>query len=267
VKAFAATAAVVLLTAGAVACGGGDSDGGAPSPPGKRQPSPKRPIAAELAPFNRAIATQSCRDYVPLLASIVRQRPAGTPASTGECRRPEGSLQALRGYRFSASQAYGTAALMEGPRNAATREYAIWALDGNGRFGYTREAGVAKPQIGSPFTRGAEASAVATRFIAAVRHGDCRAMDPLFSAGGRLAVTQGGPAGACRAVLRGRFLAPAVRASGRTSVRVMGGTSDLAFVGVPTRRGWFTMLLTAQRPSALRVLDVLPSTRVVIPPR
>jgi len=91
-------------------------------------------------------------------------------------------------------------------------------------------------------------------------------MSRLFSARGRLAVTQGSAAGACRAVLRGRFLAPAVRATAHPVVRVMGGTKDLAFVGVSTRRGWFTMLLTAQQPSALRVLDVLPSTRVTLPP-
>jgi hypothetical protein len=266
VRAFAATVAVGLLAAGGVGCGGGDGGGDPQPPPGAREPSPKQPIADELAPFNRAIATQSCRDYVPLLASIVRQRPPGVRASAAECRQPELSLRALRGHRFSASQAYGTAALMEGPGSAATREYAIWALDGDGRFGFTRESGTARPQIGSTFTRSAEASAVASEFIAAVRRGDCEAMKGLFSARGRLAVTQRGPAGACRAILRGHFLAPAVRASGGTTVRVMGGTQDLAFVGVSTRRAWFTMLLTAQRPAALRVLDVLPSTRVVIPP-
>jgi hypothetical protein len=264
VKAFAALLAVVLLAAGVIGCGGGDQDESKP-PPQARQPSPKRAIADDVAPFNRAIATQSCQEYVPLLASVVRQRPAGVPASRAECRQPELSLRGLRGYRFSTSRAYGTAALMEGPGGAGTREYAIWALDADGSFGFTRESGRGRPEIGSAFTRSAEASAVATRFIAAVHRGDCAAMKRLFSDRGRLSVTQGGPAGACRAVLGGRFLAPAVRATGHPTVHVMGGTKDLAFVGVATRRGWFTMLLTAQRPLVLRVLDVLPSTGATIP--
>jgi hypothetical protein len=70
-----------------------------------------------------------------------------------------------------------------------------------------------------------------------------------------------------RAVLHGWFLAPALRKSPSVRVQVMGGTRNLAFVGIPTRSIYFTMLLGGAATPTLRVFDVVASTPVKLPKR
>jgi hypothetical protein len=70
---------------------------------------------------------------------------------------------------------------------------------------------------------------------------------------------------ACRAVLNGRFVAPAVRRTPGLRPELLGGTKDLAFVGLPTRHTYFTLMLGDLASPTLRVVDVLPSTPVDLP--
>ena len=261
-----ATAALLALAAlGLGACGGDDEGGGdkgpAPAPLAER-PAPKRPIAAEIAPFTRAIAANSCKDFVPLVLSFTRGQPPGAPAAATECKKADPSLEALRGVRIELAAQYGTGGLLEGTAGNA-RRYTIWVLDGDGRFHYSKVTGLGPKQAGTPFSRRKEAARVAGRFVRSVRARDCDAMGRLFSpSGSRLVETLGSPRAACRAVLDGKFLAPALRATPHPRIEVLGGTRDLAFVGVATRRLYFTVTLGGGKKPDLRVFDVVPSTPV-----
>ena len=270
-----ATAAVFLALGvlGPAGCGGDDDDGGGgggddkssrPAPLVER-PTPKRPISAEIGGFTRAIASHSCKDYYPLVHSFVRGRRAGAPATAAECKGGDSALEDLRGDRIDLAGQYGTGGVLEGPTSGHARKYAIWALDGDGRFRYARVSGIGQ-QAGTPFSHRKEAARIAGRFVGSVRRRDCATMQRLFSPNGsRLVISQGSPRAACRAVLRGKFLAPAVRETPHPRIEVLGGTRNLAFVGVATKRVYFTMMLGEVKKLGLRVVDVVPSTAVKLP--
>jgi hypothetical protein len=262
------TAAALLASAFALpGCGGGDD----PEPQGSSVPKPaavvsqpraRQSIATQVAPFNRAIAAQSCKAYEPLRSSFIRHLPPGSPATAAECRHGDSGLAALRGDRVDRAAQLGTGAVMEGPARGAGRQWTAWVLDGDGRFRYIGVSGV-PPQVGTPFGKRTEAASVAASFVAAVRARDCSAMRHLFSPGGSRLVTSFGSAqAACRAVLRGQFLAPAVRETPKLRPALVGGTRNLAFVGLATRHTYFTLVLADLASPRLRVIDVLPSTPV-----
>jgi len=251
-------------------CGGDDDGGGGderskPAPLVER-PAPEQPIAAEVGPFTRVIATHDCKGYYPIVHSFVRGRRAGAPATAAECKGGDSAFEDLRGDRIDVAAQFRTAGLLEGPATGNARKYSIWALDGDGRFRYARVSGIGPAQAGTPFSYRKEAARTAGRFVGSVRRRDCDTMERLFSAkGSRLVVAQGSPRGACRAVLRGKFLAPAVRETPHPRIEVLGGTRNLAFVGVATQRVYFTMMLGDTKRSDLRVIDVVPSTAVKLP--
>jgi hypothetical protein len=267
-----ATAAAALMVSGAAAlpgCGGGDDPerGGSTQsahPAAVSQPVARRPIASEIGPFTRAVGAQSCRAYQPLRSSFIRRRPPGSPATAAECRG-DGGLAALRGYAVDRAAQFKTGAVMEGPGAGAKRQWTIWVLDGDGRFRFTGVSG-ATAQVGTPFGKRTEAETVAARFVRSIRRRDCAAMQELFSpVGSRLVTGLGSTRAACRAVLNGRFVAPAVRSTPGLRPELLGGTRDLAFVGLPTRHTYFTLMLGDLASPTLRVVDVLPSTSVDLP--
>ena len=216
-----------------------------------------------MTAFNRVVATQRCASYLPLVHSFNRGRPAGSPLTRAECKPGSTEFGPLRGNRFCCARQYGTGALMEA--RGRGKKYAIWALDTDGRFRFAEVLGTPVPQIGTPFTQADEATEVANRFLRATRDRDCAAMKPLINPeGGRLIRRLGSPERACRAVLRGPFLAPALRGTPHPAVKAMGGTRNVAFVGIPTRKAYFTMMLSDFKGS-LRVLDVVASTPVKLP--
>ncbi len=260
---IASALAAGMLVAG---CGGGGGGGGgtATSGTGARQPTPRQPITAQIAPFNRAVAAQSCRDFQPLVFSIIRQLPPGSAAGPKECRSTNQALTALRGVRFTRARRYGTVALMEGSNRSGDDEFALWALDGDGRYRFTGVSG--RPaQIDTSFRGGRQAAAITQGFIGAVSRGDCKQVGVVLNPSGRLMSGSTSTTAACRRLLAGRLFAPAVRASHDVRAEFMGGTQDLAFSGVATRRGYFTLVLSDVGVGRFRVLDVLPSTPVRIP--
>jgi hypothetical protein len=256
------TGAVALLALGGCAVAGCGGDGGDSTPTSEAKrtvapepPAPKRPIASEIDGFTHALAARKCEAYQPFVFSIIRNRPPGAPATAVECRTRNSAFDR---YRFSVARQYGTAAVMEGPPRGPVRQQALWALDRDGRYRFTEEAGAAPPQIGSRFTKRAEAGRVAARYLRGVRARNCAVIEPLLSPRSRLVIDTGSPRAACRAILGGRYLAPALRGSPEARASVLGGTTNLAFVGIPTRAAYFTMLLTDSGTKDLRVLDVLP---------
>lgn len=265
-RATATVAGIVGVLAFA-GCGGTGHHGGGVTTTVQHAaaPMPRRPIAAELAEFNRAIAAQSCRAYEPFVFSIIRQRPPGAAVSAAECRGRSPALAALRGRRFTAARSYGTGAVLEGTGPKGPGAYAIWALDGDRRFRFTGVSGTAPPQLTAPFTRRAQAAMIAAGFVHAVGARDCAAMARLLSRRGRLVVVLGGLRAACRAIVQGMFFAPALRRSPKPATRVMGGTRSTAFVGVRAGGTFFTIVLSDAGAPGLRVLDVLPSTPVALP--
>ena len=234
------------------ACGGGSSDDS--SQDLTPQPTPTEPVASEIAPFNRAIAKKDCPQIVEMTFSLDRAKPPGAPATADECKGA--TFPGVRGNYFTRSKQYGTAALAEATKQ---KHWAIWAIDSDGRYRYTGIVGGPPLQIGTPFTRAALATALTNRFLTAVREKDCAAMAPLFSHGARLVVGLKGKQAACKAVLNGKHLAPALRATDKPEVKVMGGTANVAFVGVATNKGYFTFLYN-DAPKKLQLIDVLPNT-------
>lgn len=253
-------------------CGGDDDDGGgneksAPSTALTERPSPKRPIASEIAAFSRAISTQDCKKYYPLVLSFARGMRPGSPATAKECKSTDSGLALLRGYRVALAAQYGTAGILDGRTSGNTHRHTVWILDGDGRFRYTQVTGTASAaQAGTPFSDRKQAARLAGEFVEAVRAKDCAAMAPLFSPkGSRLVVNTGSPKADCRAVLKGEFLAPAVRETPNPRIDVLGGTRNLAFVGVATERLYFTITMGDGGKPKLRIFDVVPSSPVKLP--
>jgi hypothetical protein len=265
----AAAAVLVFGTVALPGCGGGDGEDPepradpTPAPPAVvAQPVARAPIASQIAPFTRAVGAQSCRAFQLLRSSFIRGRPPGTPATNAECGRGDRGLVALRGDAVDRAAQFKTGALMEGPAAGGGRQWTAWVLDGDGRFRYTGVAG-ASAQVGTPLGKRTEAERVAAAFVRSIRDRDCTAMARLFSpAGSRLVTSFGSARAACRVVLRGRFIAPAVRETPGLRPELLGGTKDLAFVGLPTRHTYFTLMLGDLASPTLRVVDVLPSTPV-----
>jgi hypothetical protein len=264
------TTTVLILACGTLAaCGssGGDdsaSTGDATTDDSlTEQPTPKKSLGSQMLPFAKAITSQSCKQYKPLLVSLTRGTVApGAPATAAECKQPDASLTALRGVRIQRAFAAGTGGLMEGPDAAGKNQYTLWAVDSDGRFRYAHVSGGSN-QIGTAFTERKEAADVTDKFLASVRKRDCSAMEKLFNARAtRLVATLGSRKAACKAVVDGKYLAPALEKTPNPGIKVMGGTRNFAFVGVATKDVFFTFLLGDLGASGMSFLDTLPSTPV-----
>lgn len=252
---IAAAAALALAACG----GGGDDSTSTAAAKLAAQPAPKQPLSAQVGSFNQSIAAKDCKAYQKLVFSTVRGRPPGVRATDTECTRVP-KFELLRS-QFNRIGQYGTGGLMEGPGPDGRPQTTFWVVDGDGRYRFTLGSVSGRPQIGTPFTTGAKAVAVATGFLQAVRKRDCAAVERAFSSQARLVVFGGGRRAACRTILNGKILAPALRKTPKPKVVAMGGTVDLAFVGIQTRDIFFTMILGQK----LRVVDVLPSTPIDLP--
>ncbi len=248
------------------ACGGGDDDSAAPK--STSEPKPSQPIAAAMGAYNEAIADDSCQKYNRFVLSLIRQRPAGSATTRSECPAGTGVPSILRGQRFDSSREYGTGAIIEGSLpagNSGRKEVSIWVLDGDGHFRSINFYGALDPQIGRGGSL-ASAPGVAQRFVAATRAKDCAAMKPLLSTKSRLVTTNGSAAAACKVVLGGMFFAPAVQRGSAPEVEPTGATRDFAFVGVPTAKTYFTVVVSDVGGGGPQVLDVMPNTPVKFPP-
>jgi hypothetical protein len=268
-----ACAAAVAAFAG---CGGGD-DGGDRRP----EPEAKTPLSGELGAWNRAVAAQDCRAYAPLALTATRHATArvGGPPVADECAFYRQQLPQWRGVTLRQARDFGTAAIGQGPgprRGSYTTWTAIFVLDWDGRY---RFFGVqpSAPQIGTQPGGASDFQSTADAFVKAVRDGDCRAFirytmpTSSFYEGVRT------PEEGCRAVFRGRNLAPQLRDDPDARPERLGETRDLAFFGVATKRNYYTLILSTKptggvppevarqlrgRPNAL-VLDYRPNYRPV----
>jgi hypothetical protein len=245
-------------------CGGGDSDGSGgsstPSPPRARQP-----LAAEIRPFDAALASGDCRRQAPFMFSTIRGQGPGEEAAPGECPNRLAPAPPPADARFSRAREYGTGGIMEGAAApGAVAALAIWALDGDGRYRYTGIYGAVRgSELGSRPLAGNDGLATANRFVAAVRADDCRKLKATLNAGGRLVKGTGGFGPACKTVLDGALFAPAVRRSPEAKAVELGLVHDFGFYGVAAGGEYFTIILGdhGSKPR-LTVLDVLPATKV-----
>lgn len=262
--------ALALLVGG---CGGSDdhstSSGSQKPTAGVSQPQPKQPIGAELKRLNAAQAAKSCERIEMLTFSVIRQAEPGAPATKAEC---QGFAKANRGVKvtvFDKSAAYGTAALTEGPPTRAGQKgivtEAVWALDGDGRYRFTRISGQGSAQIGTQPRAGAKIGPNAQAFVEAVRHHDCAQLTSVLNPSGRLYAGGRDKLARCKVVLSGKFFEPAIRNSPGARAVKLGATRSFAFYGVSTKTGYFTLILRTPpdgNESEMTVMDVLPNTPV-----
>jgi hypothetical protein len=258
-----ATATLLTAIAG---CGGGDgqqSTAGESGPKLVGRPSAKRPISAEVAGFERALEEKSCEQFQPYVFSTLRSRPAGAPATRGECKE-EGFLVSAYARRIrhpvSDSREYGTFALMESPAGNGHREYTFWVLDSDGRFRFIESDGVFDPQIGTEFEDRTAAERAAEDFIRAVDEHNCPALLKVLHETSRFLTDQAGPRATCRAILDGAYFAPAIQATPSPKIDVIGGTRTFAFIGVSTTSAYFTLSIGQSTRGGMRIVDVLPNT-------
>ena len=170
-----------------------------PAPPPRTPRRPRwagrrreQPIADEVAGFERALASKSCREFFPFVFSTLRNRPPGSPATKEECRE-EPLLAAQYAHRIgpsiSGSREFGTGAILEAPAGKGLDEYTTWVLDSDGRFRFAESEGVFHPQFGTSVDR-PEAKRVAEEFVRAVRGHDCAALIELLHFSSRLSLTR-----------------------------------------------------------------------------
>jgi hypothetical protein len=269
----AAGVAALVVGLGLAACGGdGDGDEGGELAP---QPHARAPASDRIPELNEAIAERSCEKYAPLNHSAVRRGPEpGARPDARECRELASLLEALEGTRFARARELGTAALLEGRGELRGAERfggnvtATLLVDRDGQFRLFA-VGTGPEQIGGEAApddaRGFDETA--RRFLQAARGGDCDELYPLLNVGGTLAGEfDNDKRAVCEAVLSGERFAPAVKDAEQTKPVPLGKTQDLAFYGVPTRRGYFTLLLANQpigvatENAEQSVLDVVPNT-------
>ncbi len=260
---FLAALALLIGSAGCGGDGGSQSTSAEPDSALVERPNAKRPIAAEVASFERALRDKSCEAFQPFVFSTLRGRPAGAAATPAECKE-EGFLVSAYARRFrhavSGSREYGTTALVEVPASNGHNEYLVWILDGDGRFRFTESDAVFDPQFETEFEDRVEAEAVAERFVRAVAEHNCAALLKALHEQSRLVTDNEGPRATCRGVLDGAYFAPAIHATPNPKIDVIGGTQAFAFVGVPTASAYFTLSMGLDSNGRMRVVDVLPST-------
>jgi hypothetical protein len=254
--------AAALLVAG---CGGADSKTTTDETKSAvvAMPTPQTPVSAEIASFERSFDENGCNQFQPLLFSTIRGRPAGSPATAAECRGRDfetARLARLISLPILGTHQYGTAALMEAPgSHGAEKDYTVWVLDSDGRFHFTEIQVNDDPQFGTSFTNRAEARRVAGELVRAVNEHNCKALVPLLDDSSRLVVERSAQE-TCKSVLDGRYFAPAVHATPKPAIEVIGGTKAFAFVGVPTKNAYFTITMVGGDGGDLQIIDVLPNT-------
>ena len=243
------------------ACGGGGSDTAS-------QPAPKTHLADELPDFNKAIADQDCDGFARLNYSLLRQTTTPGAAPTGnECSRFKPALASLQGVKYTDAAEYGTGAIASGGSGQRTNN-GIFILDRDGVYRFLLNFEGDK-QVGSSPVSTESPDANAQTFVDAIKAGDCEKADPVISTQSPALQQFGGDVDKfCEAFAHGKILAPALKATDDPKVTRMGATLDLAFYGVPTESGWFTMILGSdskvgqkQAPPD-KVLDVLANTDV-----
>lgn len=241
-------ALAVLPVAVAIAgCGGGGSN--------VAQPKPKQPIGAAMAAFNKAIADQSCDEVERITFSQLRRTTIpGAPAQPQECAPATRALHNLKGTKFTKAQQYGTGALIEGPptkkrppnvpKGTVVVPQAIFVLDRDRKYRFIIAA-VDKTQIGVKPTGGAvDHGRNARAVIAAVRAKDCKKLVPLLHPASYQAL--GAPSTAqkeCASFAHSKIFGPAIRATKDAKPVLMGQTRDIAFYGISTKKGYFTMIM------------------------
>lgn len=67
-------------------------------------------------------------------------------------------------------------------------------------------------------------------------------------------------------MLGGAFFAPAVQEGPAPKAELTGATRDFAFVGIPTAKTYFTVVVSDVGGGGPQVLDVVPNTPVKFPP-
>jgi hypothetical protein len=240
--AIMATAVLALAGCG----GGGDDDDGV-----VEAPEVNKPLSAQVDPVNTAIADQSCKEFLRLDLTSIRETGTtpGAPPTKAECDFVAESelLPTLKGIKFTKAVEYGTAGLMESrdtlPNTpAGTPTYSFWLLDADGQFRYVGLQ-AADPQFGKKPPADNNADENAQAFVESIKRGKC---DPsLVNPRGGLAGQLGGPKKACEALDEGEIFAPAVKATPEPEVEKMGESLDFVFYGLATKRGYFTITMAS----------------------
>ncbi len=238
-------ALIALLASGMIAAGCGD-DGGDKGG-GRQAPKPKAPLSGELAGWNRAVAAQSCQQYVPLLVTAVRNpqaRPGGPPVGD-ECRVIGPAIRQVRGVSLRKAKQFGTAGIAEGPgprRGRFSTYPAIFLVDWDGRYRFLT-VGPADPQIGTKPKAGTDYQATADAFVKAVRDKNCTQFLKYVMPNAAFFRGVRSPRDACQVVFRGKNLAPQLVADKEAKPEKLGETLDLGFFGIATKRNYYTLLI------------------------
>jgi hypothetical protein len=220
-----------------------------------QQPKPTQPISAVVQPFNKAIQDQSCAEFAALDFSQGRQNTTpGAPPTGSECKFMNQALKGNKGLKFTHGAEYGTGALIEGPAPAAIAKkvpggrataQALFLLDRDGKYRFIY-SGVDREQIGTKPNAGADDGGKnAQGVVDAIRAGDCAKLVPLLHPNGALAHTFGGNLkAACKAIVGGKILAPAVKETPNPKAVSLGATRDFQFYGLATKKTYFTLVMT-----------------------
>ena len=256
---LAAFALALALAAAISACGGGGGSDTA------SQPEAKTPIADTVTDLNKAIADQDCKEYTPLNFSLVRlNTQPGAPASATECKNVKAQLASLKGVKYTDSTEYGTGAIASGG-SGHDADNGIFVLDRDGTYRLVTTFGGDK-QVGSSPVSTDSADANAQAFVDAIKAGDCKKAEPLINPKSPGVQQSGGPAKYCDTVIKGKLLAPQLKATDNPTVEPMGASLDLAFYGVPTKDAWFTLIMASNSKVGQKqappdqVFDYFPST-------
>jgi hypothetical protein len=217
-----------------------------------QQPKPKQPASAVIAPLNKAIKDQSCKEFAAIDFSQSRQDTTpGAPPAGNECKFFKLALKNSRQLRFKRAAEYGTAALVDGPAPAAIAKkipgkaagFALLLLDRDGKFRFII-SNVDRVQIGTKPNSGADDGGKnAQAFVDGVRAGDCKKVAPLIHPNGSLAHGFKSAAAVCKALVGGHVFAPAVKETPDAKAVSLGATRDLQFYGVATKKTYFTLVM------------------------
>jgi hypothetical protein len=266
-------AGLVAVSLLALGCGGDDdeetTEATGAGPEVVSQPEPSESISTRIEAYNDAVADQDCERFAPLAFSLAREttEPGASP-SRPECRDAEAALRDLRGVELDDDAEFGTGAIAEGTpprRSSVARTVTVWVVDRDGSYRLLLTAD-SPPQVDTEVAEEAAVEETATEFVDAVQSDDCEALTQLIDPGGRLAT--GSPKERCEAIADGQLFAPALEATPDPELEYLGGTSDFAFVGVPTEDAYFTIVLGTEEDGgepAATILDVLPSTELELP--
>jgi hypothetical protein len=253
------TALIACLAAAPAGCGGDDDeekpDAGRKGGAATGAPKPKEPLKAIIPGLEKAIASGDCRELVRYGSpSSTRSRPdAGPddPPTRTECTQLRQFQRALRSFRGGKVAQFGTAGVIDGKDELVPGKImsTAWTTDTDGSWKALFFTGI-EPQVGRRPEPGtdSEFDAVARRWVAAAKKGDCKLLWRLSESESRFVSNSGGDrAKYCRAVAatrKGRKPHTLKDLADSPEVRPkrLGATPNVAFYGLSFPNGRYVTL-------------------------